>query len=58
LCFFSVLFFRTFFPYFFLSSSTKCWLGCFLRRPRPIAIGNYHTFYFHILGVLYDVCVL
>jgi hypothetical protein len=23
-------------PLFFLSSSTKCWLGCSLRRPRPI----------------------
>jgi hypothetical protein len=40
------------------SNSTKCWLGCSLRRPRPIAIGNCHPFYFHILGVLYDVCVL
>ena len=31
-----------FFPLlFFLSSSTKCLLGCSLRRPRPIAIGNY-----------------
>ena len=25
-----------FFTYFFLSSSTKCWLGCSLRRLRPI----------------------
>ena len=48
-----------FFPrIFFSSSSTKCWLGCSLRRPRPITIGNYYPFYFHILGVLYDVRVL
>jgi hypothetical protein len=26
-----------FFPYYFLSSSTQCWLGCPVRRPRPIA---------------------
>ena len=30
-----------FFPCFFLSSSTKCWLGCSLWRSRPITIGNW-----------------
>ena len=43
---FPVLFSRIFHPVFcpllfFLSSSTKCLLGCSLRRQRPIAIGNY-----------------
>ena len=58
--FFPVLFFPVlFFLYFFLSSSTNVGLGCSLRRPRPIAIGNYTPpFYFHILCVLYDVRVL
>jgi hypothetical protein len=32
---------RIFSSTFFLSSSTKCLLGCSLRRPRPITIGNY-----------------
>ena len=29
-----------------LINSTKCWLGCSLRRPRPITIGNYSPFIF------------
>jgi hypothetical protein len=33
-------------------------LGCSLRRPSTITIGNYYPFYFHILGVLFDVRVL
>jgi hypothetical protein len=37
-----------FFSFFFLSSSIKCWLGCSLRRPRPITIGNYTLFYIFI----------
>ena len=32
--------------------------GASLQRPRTITIENYHPFYFHILGVLYDVRVL
>ena len=52
------MFSRTFFPYspppvffpllFFLSSSTKCLLGCSLRRPRPITIGNYPLLFSYI----------
>jgi hypothetical protein len=57
--FFFRTFSRTFSPrIFFSSSSTQCWLGSPLRRSRPITIGNYYPFYFHILGVLYDVRVL
>ena len=37
-----------FFPYFFLSSSTTCWLGCSLRRPRPIT--------FYELALLLVIC--
>ena len=60
LTFFPVLFIPVFFPrrffsqFFFLSSSTQCWLGCSLRRPRPITIGNYPPFIF----IFYSVYVL
>ena len=53
--FFPVFFFRTF---FLVVVVHHVGLGCSLRRPRPMTIGNYHPFYFHILGVLYDVRVL
>ena len=57
--FFSVLFFRIFFrPFLLVVVVQNVGWGCSLRRPRPIAIGNYHPFYFHILSVLYDVRVL
>ena len=70
--FFHVLFipvlFGVFFQYYFSVFFSRPFLlvvvvqnvgwGCSLRRPRPIAIGNYHPFYFHILSVLYDVRVL
>ena len=49
-------FFPYFFPYFFWVLFS--YIRCSLRRLRPIAIGNYPPFYFHILGVLYDVRVL
>ena len=34
------------------------YIRCSLRCLRPITIGNYYPFYFNILGVLYNVCVL
>jgi hypothetical protein len=33
------------------------YIRCSLQRLRPISIGNYHPFYFHIVGALYDVRV-
>jgi hypothetical protein len=53
--YFSVFFFR---PFLLVVVVQNVGWGCSLRRPRPIAIGNYHPFYFHILSVLYDVRVL
>jgi hypothetical protein len=46
--FFSRTFSYFFSPYFFLSSSTKCWLGRSLRRSRPIA--------FYELALLLVIC--
>ena len=57
--FFPVLFSPYFFfrPFFLVVVQQVGW-GFSLRRPRPIAIGNYHPFYIYTLRVLYDVSVL